>query len=125
MGRMAAHTGQVITFDEMLNCEHEFAPDVDKLTMNGPAPLQTDAQRQVPGPAARHRPRPRVRLSRNAPQRRALEILRPVRHLAERDVFRSAFALTELERSSVSLASIIRTALNLETGKPRPDPTIR
>ena len=31
MGRMAAHTGQVVTFDEMLNCEHEFAPDVDKL----------------------------------------------------------------------------------------------
>jgi hypothetical protein len=42
MGRMAAHTGQVITFDEMLNCEHEFAPDVDKLVIDGPAPLQID-----------------------------------------------------------------------------------
>ena len=42
MGRMEARTGQVITFDEMLNCEHEFAPDVDKLTMDGPAPLQLD-----------------------------------------------------------------------------------
>ena len=42
MGRMAAHTGQVVTFDEMLNCEHEFAPDVDKLAMDGPAPLQVD-----------------------------------------------------------------------------------
>ncbi|MEI6394928.1 MAG: Gfo/Idh/MocA family oxidoreductase [Verrucomicrobiota bacterium] len=39
MGRMAAHTGQEITFEEMLNCEHEFAPDVDKLTMDSPAPL--------------------------------------------------------------------------------------
>ncbi len=42
MGRMAAHTGQVITFEDMLNCSHEFAPDVDKLTAKGPAPLQVD-----------------------------------------------------------------------------------
>jgi len=42
MGRMAAHTGQVITFDDMLNCKNEFAPDVDKLTMTSPAPLQLD-----------------------------------------------------------------------------------
>jgi predicted dehydrogenase len=42
MGRMAAHTGQIITYEQMLNCEHEFAPDVDKLTMDGPAPLQLD-----------------------------------------------------------------------------------
>ena len=42
MGRMAAHTGQIITYDEMLNCEHEFAPDVDKLAMDSPAPLQVD-----------------------------------------------------------------------------------
>jgi predicted dehydrogenase len=43
MGRMAAHTGQVITFEDMLNCPHEFAPDVDKLAMDGPAPLQVDS----------------------------------------------------------------------------------
>jgi predicted dehydrogenase len=42
MGRMAAHTGQVITFDDMLNCKCEFAPDVDKLTMTSAAPLQMD-----------------------------------------------------------------------------------
>ncbi len=42
MGRIAAHTGQVVTFDEMLNCECEFAPDVDKLTMTSPAPLMLD-----------------------------------------------------------------------------------
>ncbi len=40
MGRMAAHTGQVVTYDEMLNCEHEFAPDVDKLTKDSEAPLK-------------------------------------------------------------------------------------
>jgi predicted dehydrogenase len=39
MGRMAAHTGQVITYEQMLNCEHEFAPDVDKLSFDGPTPL--------------------------------------------------------------------------------------
>jgi predicted dehydrogenase len=43
MGRMAAHTGQVITFDDMLACTHEFAPDVDKLTFDSPAPLQVDS----------------------------------------------------------------------------------
>jgi predicted dehydrogenase len=39
MGRMSAHTGQIITRDQMLNCEHEFAPHVNKLTVDGPAPL--------------------------------------------------------------------------------------
>jgi hypothetical protein len=50
MGRMAAHTGQEITFDDMLNCEHEFAPDVDKLAMNSPAPLQADKDGKYPAP---------------------------------------------------------------------------
>jgi predicted dehydrogenase len=50
MGRMSAHTGRVITFDEMLKCEHEFAPGVDKLTMDGPAPLMGDAKGKYPVP---------------------------------------------------------------------------
>jgi predicted dehydrogenase len=50
MGRMAAHTGQVITYDEMLHCEHEFAPTVDKLTMRSPAPLQGDSHGKYPLP---------------------------------------------------------------------------
>ena len=50
MGRMAAHTGQEITFDEMLNCEHEIAPGVDKLTMDSPAPLQADPDGKYPVP---------------------------------------------------------------------------
>ncbi len=40
MGRMAAHTGQVITRDDILKCDHEFAPDIDKLTFESPAPVQ-------------------------------------------------------------------------------------
>jgi hypothetical protein len=39
---MACHTGQAITFDDMLNCSHEFAPAVDKLSFTAPAPLQID-----------------------------------------------------------------------------------
>jgi len=50
MGRMAAHTGQIVTYDEMLNCEHEFAPDVDKLTMDSAAPLQAGADGKYPVP---------------------------------------------------------------------------
>jgi predicted dehydrogenase len=42
MGRMAAHTGQVVTFDDMLTCKCEFAPHVDKLTLTGAAPLVMD-----------------------------------------------------------------------------------
>jgi len=50
MGRMAAHTGQVITYEQILNCEHEFAPDVDKLTMDSPAPLRSDSKGRYPVP---------------------------------------------------------------------------
>jgi predicted dehydrogenase len=50
MGRMAAHTGQEITFEEMLSSEHEFAPDVDKLTMDSPAPLLAKADGRYPAP---------------------------------------------------------------------------
>jgi predicted dehydrogenase len=50
MGRMAAHTGQIITYDQMLNCPHEFAPDVDKLTADSPAPLQLGPDGKYPVP---------------------------------------------------------------------------
>jgi len=50
MGRMAAHTGQEITFEDMLNCAHEFAPDLDKLTMTSAAPLKADAEGKYPIP---------------------------------------------------------------------------
>jgi predicted dehydrogenase len=50
MGRMAAHTGQVITRDQILNSQHEFAPDVDKLTLEGPAPVTVGADGKYPVP---------------------------------------------------------------------------
>lgn len=50
MGRMAAHTGQVITYEQMLNCEHEFAPGLDALTFDSPAPLLPGADGRYPTP---------------------------------------------------------------------------
>jgi len=50
MGRMAAHTGQIITYDQILNSKHEFAPGVDKLTMDGPAPLLLDSEGKYSSP---------------------------------------------------------------------------
>jgi predicted dehydrogenase len=50
MGRMAAHTGRVITYDQMLKVDHEFAPTVGKLTMDGPAPLVADSDGKYPVP---------------------------------------------------------------------------
>jgi hypothetical protein len=49
---MAAHTGQEITYEDMLNCEHEFAPNLDKLTDDSKAPLVagTDGKYPVPMP---------------------------------------------------------------------------
>jgi hypothetical protein len=50
MGRMAAHTGKIVTYDEMLKCEHEFAPQVDKLTLTSAAPVQADKNGKYPIP---------------------------------------------------------------------------
>ena len=50
MGRMAAHTGQIVTFDEILNSTHEFAPDVAKFTMDSPAPVQLEKTGRYPSP---------------------------------------------------------------------------
>ena len=50
MGRMAAHTGQIVTLDEAMNHPHEFAPDVDKLTMDSPAPLRYESDGKYPVP---------------------------------------------------------------------------
>jgi predicted dehydrogenase len=50
MGRMAAHTGQEITYEDILNGDHEFAPDVDKLTMDSPAPVPAGPDGTYPKP---------------------------------------------------------------------------
>ena len=60
MGRMAAHTGQVITYDQILNCDHEFAPSIDQLAMNSPSPLQVGPDGKYPIPRAGHQEESRV-----------------------------------------------------------------
>ena len=50
MGRMAAHTGQVVTYDQILNSDHEFAPDIAKMTADGPAPITSDKDGRYPVP---------------------------------------------------------------------------
>ncbi len=50
MGRMACHTGQEITRDEILNSEHEFAPTVAQLSFDGPAPLVANSEGKYPVP---------------------------------------------------------------------------
>jgi hypothetical protein len=50
MGRMAAHTGQEISYEDMLNCPHEMAPGLDKLTMDSKSPLPANAEGKYPVP---------------------------------------------------------------------------
>jgi predicted dehydrogenase len=50
MGRMSAHTGQVITRNQMLYCQHEFGPQVDRLSFETPAPLQLGSDNKYPIP---------------------------------------------------------------------------
>jgi len=50
MGRMAAHIGQEITFEDALNSDHEMAPGVDKFTMQSAAPLVADNAGKYPVP---------------------------------------------------------------------------
>lgn len=50
MGRYATHTAQEVTLTEMLNHEHEYAPDADKFTMDSPAPVLADANGLYPVP---------------------------------------------------------------------------
>lgn len=50
MGRMAAHTGRIITLEEILHSEHEFASEVEQLTMDSPAPLQLRPDGRYPIP---------------------------------------------------------------------------
>jgi predicted dehydrogenase len=50
MGRYAAHTAQEVTFDEMLNHEHDMSPNSDKLTSTSEPPVKPDAKGIYPQP---------------------------------------------------------------------------
>jgi predicted dehydrogenase len=50
MGRFAAHTGQEITYEDMLNSPHELAPNADKFKMDSPPPVASDKDGKYPIP---------------------------------------------------------------------------
>jgi hypothetical protein len=50
MGRMSAHTGQEITYEQILGSDHEMAPGLDGLTKDSPAPLQAGPDGTYPVP---------------------------------------------------------------------------
>jgi len=50
MGRMAANTGREITFNQMLECEHNMAPGIQEFTMDSAEPLVADATGRYPVP---------------------------------------------------------------------------
>ena len=49
MGRMAAHTGQAITYEQML-AANQFGPGIDKLTMESNPPLMPNQDGVYPVP---------------------------------------------------------------------------
>jgi hypothetical protein len=50
LGRMAAHTGQEVTFEQALNAEQEMAPGIENWTMDSPPPVKSDKDGKYPVP---------------------------------------------------------------------------
>lgn len=50
MGRAAVHMGRIITWDEAMASNFQFAPGLDQLTHESEAPLKADAQGRYPVP---------------------------------------------------------------------------
>ncbi|MBN2296767.1 MAG: Gfo/Idh/MocA family oxidoreductase [Pirellulales bacterium] len=50
MGRMAAHTGQEISWDQALKSEFQFVKDIDNLTFDTPAPIKAGPDGIYPAP---------------------------------------------------------------------------
>jgi predicted dehydrogenase len=50
MGRIATHTGQVVTSDDVLQSEFQFVEDIDHLTFDSPAPIREGDDGIYPAP---------------------------------------------------------------------------
>lgn len=50
MGRAACHTGQTVTWDEIMGSNFQFCNDLDHLTENSPPPVKADQDGQFPVP---------------------------------------------------------------------------
>ncbi len=50
MGRIATHTGKVITWDQVMKSDFQFVKDIDNLSFDTPAPVQPDEKGIYPSP---------------------------------------------------------------------------
>ena len=50
MGRAACHTGQTVTWDQIMKSTFQFCPDYDSLTYDSPVPVKADENGQFPVP---------------------------------------------------------------------------
>lgn len=50
MGRAAVHMGKMVTWDEMMNSNFQFCPNIDKLTDDSAPPIQADENGRYPVP---------------------------------------------------------------------------
>ena len=50
MGRAAVHSGQIITWDQAMQSNFQFCPNIDGLTETSPPPVKADAQGRYPVP---------------------------------------------------------------------------
>lgn len=57
MGRVAAHTGQLIKYEDYLKSDFELAPNVDKLSYDAPAPVLLGKDGKYPAPEPGHKGR--------------------------------------------------------------------
>ena len=46
----AAHTGQTVTWDDMMNSRFQFCDYLDRLDVNSPPPVKADPKGQFPVP---------------------------------------------------------------------------
>ncbi len=50
MGRVATHTGQYVTWDQIAKCDFQFVEDIDNLTFDTPAPIHVEVGQTYPAP---------------------------------------------------------------------------
>lgn len=50
MGRIATHTGQLVTWDQVANSEFQFVEDIDNMNFDTPAPIHTEPGTYYPAP---------------------------------------------------------------------------